>query len=66
MLTYHWAKNQDKKAEAQIVLAFLLVLVLADRPRFCLAASMGLIVGLTIGGAVLTGRDIAINLFEFS
>ena len=66
VFTHYQVENRDKKAEAQVILAFLLALVLAGRPRFCLVAPVGLTVGLAIGGAVLTEGDVAVGLSRFS
>ena len=66
VFTHHRVENRDKKAEAQVILAFLIVPVLAGRPRFCLVAPVGLTVGLAIGGAVSTGGDVAVGLSGFS
>lgn len=69
MLTHYWVDNRDKKAEAQMVLAFLLPPVLAGRPCYCFVASIsfeGFVVGLAIGGAVLIGGELAVNLLGFS
>lgn len=55
-------KNQHKKTKAQVFLAFLWALFLAGQPRFCLVALVGLTVSLAIGGAKLTGGEIADNL----
>ena len=47
-------KNHCKKPEAQVFLAFLLASALARQPRFCLVAPMSVMVGLALGGAILT------------
>lgn len=49
-----------------MVLTFLLALVLASRPRFCLMALLDLEVNLAIDVIVLTEEDIAIGLLGFS
>ena len=47
-------------------LAFLLALIFISRPLYCLVAPVDLIVSLTIGGVVLTKKDIAVSLSRFS
>lgn len=61
-------ENRCKKAQAQL-LAFLLPPLVGGRPRFRLVAlvsSVGLTVGLTIGGAVSTGEEVAVGLSGLS
>lgn len=64
VFTHHWVKNRDKKAETQVVLTFLLVLILIGRPSFYLVAPVGLKVGLAIGEVVSTGKNITFGLLE--
>ncbi len=62
-------QKRDKKLEVQPFLARLLVsLALAGRPRFrlVLEASIGLIVGLAVGGAESIGRKVAVGLSGWS
>ena len=57
------AKNTIKTKYSLVFLARLLVLLPGGWPRFCFRA-VGLMVGLTIGNAVLMALKIAIGLLE--
>ena len=59
--------KQDKNLHSQLFLVRLALLALAHRPRFCLVVgNSGLIVALVIGGAVLTGSEVAISFSGWS
>ena len=65
-------ENRSAGGAGYCVFAFLFgVLVVAGRPRFCLVALVGLllgrgIVGRAMGGAVLTGGEVAVGLLGLS
>lgn len=66
VFTHQRVKNRDKKTKSWVNLAFLLVPLLFGRPRFCLIAPLGLIVGLIIGKAISMEEDVTVSFSKFS
>ena len=58
-------QKQDKNSNFQLFLAHLVLLALVGRPRFHLVAwVLGLVVGLAMGGVILTGVDVAVDFLR--
>ena len=59
-------QKRDKKLKVQLFLAcFLVPLVLAGQPHFCLVLKISLTVGLVIGGAESISGKIIIDFFRY-